>query len=278
VSGEAAAAARAEVAPGGVRVTVEKLNKWFGTNHVLRDLDLAVEPGETFVVIGGSGCGKTVLLKHLIGLLRQDTGRIFLDGHALDPGATRRRVRAAMVFQSSALFASFTVGENVGLWLREHRVADEATIRGIVAEKLALVGLAGTEALLPAALSGGMRKRVAIARALAIEPQLILYDEPTAELDPVMTDVIAELMVDLKRRLRVTALVVTHALGFGAFVGDRMGMLHGGRLIEMGPPAAILRSSHPVVRAFVSSQTRGLEGRPAAGREGGRAPLPEGGG
>ncbi len=261
-------------APGGIRVAVEKLNKWFGTTQVLRDLDLVVEPGETFVVIGGSGCGKTVLLKHLIGLLRPDTGRILVDGEVLDPAAPRRRVRSAMVFQSSALFASFTVGENVGLWLREHRVADAGTIRAIVAEKLALVGLGGGEGLMPAELGGGMRKRVAIARALAIGPQLILYDEPTAELDPVMTDVIAELIVDLKRRLRVTAIVVTHALGFGSFVGDRMGMLHEGRLVEVGPPAAIFRSANPVVRAFVSSQTRGLQGGPTPGRadllEGGR--------
>jgi phospholipid/cholesterol/gamma-HCH transport system ATP-binding protein len=150
-----------------------------------------------------------------------------------------------MVFQSAALFSSLTVGENVGLWLREHRVADDGTIERIVTEKLALVGLADKKHLMPSELSGGMRKRVAIARALATDPDLMLYDEPTAELDPVMTDHIAEEIVDLKGRFRITSVVVTHDLNMGCYVADRMGMLHEGR---------------PVVRAFITTQTKGMGG------------------
>ena len=237
----------------GVQVEVQRLNKFFGPNHVLRDLDLLVEPGETFVIFGPSGCGKSVLLKHIAGLLAPDAGRMLVDGEDLRTATGARRFRMAMVFQSSALFNSLSVGENVGLWLKEHRVCGPDEIARIVAEKLRLVGLAGTERALPSELSGGMKKRVSIARALAVEPHLILYDEPTAGLDPVLTEQIGHVIADLKQ-LKITAIVVTHDLHLAAAVADRMGMIHEGRLLESGPPARIWATANPVVRAFLSTQ------------------------
>ena len=239
----------------GVRIEVERLNKYFGPKHVLRDLTLTVEPGETFVIFGPSGCGKSVLLKHIAGLLTPDSGRIRVDGAEVLPGAGSQTFRLAMVFQSSALFNSLTVGENVGLWLKEHRICRSEEIRRIVAEKLRLVGLTGTEHARPAELSGGMKKRVSIARALAVDPHLILYDEPTAGLDPVLTEQIGAVVADLKQ-LKITAIVVTHDLNLAAAVADRLGMIHEGRLIETGTPSEIWATTNPVVRAFLSTQMK----------------------
>lgn len=238
----------------GVRVEVQRLCKRFGEKAVLQELELTVEPGETFVIFGPSGCGKSVLLKHIAGLVQPDGGRILLDGERLGAGGDRP-VRLAMVFQSSALFNSLTVGENVGLWLKEHRVCGPAEIARIVAEKLALVGLEGTERAMPAELSGGMRKRVSIARALAVNPRLLLYDEPTAGLDPVLTEQVGQVIAGLKR-LRITALVVTHDLNLGFAVGDRLGMMHGGRLIETGTPEAVRTTANPIVTAFIHTQMK----------------------
>ncbi len=243
----------------GVRVEVQRLNKSFGSHHVIRDLDLRVEAGETFVIFGPSGCGKSVLLKHITGLLRPDSGRILLDGQDVLASDGHPRVRMAMVFQSSALFNSLSVGENVGLWLKEHRICGREEIARIVAEKLHLVGLGGSEALMPSELSGGMRKRVSIARALAVNPRLILYDEPTAGLDPVLTEQIGHVIADLKK-LKITSIVVTHDLNLGFHVADRLGMIHEGRLIETGTPASVRATENPVVRAFLSTQTKVLEG------------------
>jgi phospholipid/cholesterol/gamma-HCH transport system ATP-binding protein len=240
----------------GVRIEVQRLNKFFGSHHVLRDLDLSVETGETFVIFGPSGCGKSVLLKHIPGLLTPDSGRILADGEDLHAEG-RRRFRMAMVFQSSALFNSLSVGENVGLWLKEHRICGPTEIAGIVAEKLALVGLAGQEHAMPAELSGGMKKRVSIARALAVTPHLILYDEPTGGLDPVLTEQIGHVIADLKQ-LKITSLVVTHDLNLGFAVADRLGMIHEGRLIEVGTPASIRATTNPVVQAFISTQMKVL--------------------
>ncbi len=246
-----------ERATPGVRVEVQRLNKFFGAHHVLRDLDLSVESGETFVIFGPSGCGKSVLLKHITGLLMPDSGRILVDGEDLQASEGRRRFRMAMVFQSSALFNSLSVGENVGLWLKEHRICGPTEIARIVGEKLALVGLTGTENALPSELSGGMKKRVSIARALAVNPHLILYDEPTAGLDPVLTEQIGHVIVELKQ-LRITSLVVTHDLNLGFAVADRLGMIHEGRLIETGTPASIRATRNPVVQAFISTQMKVL--------------------
>jgi phospholipid/cholesterol/gamma-HCH transport system ATP-binding protein len=239
----------------GVRVEVQRLDKFFGAHHVLRDLDLTVEPGETFVIFGPSGCGKSVLLKHITGLLTPDSGRILVDGEDLQAGDGRYRFRMAMVFQSSALFNSLSVGENVGLWLKEHRICSPAEIARVVAEKLALVGLTGTEHAMPSELSGGMKKRVSIARALAVNPHLILYDEPTGGLDPVLTEQIGHVIADLKQ-LKITSLVVTHDLNLGFAVADRLGMIHEGRLIEVGTPEGVRATTNPVVRAFISTQMK----------------------
>jgi len=240
----------------GVQVEVQHLSKSFGPKPVLRNLELTVERGETFVIFGPSGCGKSVLLKHIAGLLQPDSGRILIDGEEVSDGnGPARRFRMAMVFQSSALFNSLSVGENVGLWLKEHRRASAADIRRIVAEKLSLVGLAGSEDTMPSALSGGMKKRVSIARALAIAPNLILYDEPTAGLDPVLTEQIGHVIADLKR-LRITSLVVTHDLNLAAAVADRMGMISEGQLIEVGTPAQVWATKNPTVRAFLKTQTK----------------------
>ncbi len=240
----------------GVRVEVQHLSKSFGPKPVLRNLELTVERGETFVIFGPSGCGKSVLLKHIAGLLQPDSGRILIDGEEVSDGnGPARRFRMAMVFQSSALFNSLSVGENVGFWLKEHRRASAADIRRIVAEKLSLVGLIGSEDTMPSALSGGMKKRVSIARALAIAPNLILYDEPTAGLDPVLTEQIGHVIADLKR-LRITSLVVTHDLNLAATVADRMGMISEGQLIEVGTPAQVWATKNPTVRAFLRTQTK----------------------
>ena len=244
-----------ERATPGVRVEVQRLNKFFGTHHVLRDLDLQVDPGETFVIFGPSGCGKSILLKHITGLLTPDAGEILVDGEELHAGEVRRRFRMAMVFQSSALFNSLTVGENVGLWLKEHRICGPEEIARIVAEKLTQVGLGGTEKAMPAELSGGMKKRVSIARALAVSPHLILYDEPTGGLDPVLTEQIGHVIAELKQ-LEITSLVVTHDLNLGYAVADRLGMIHEGRLIQVGRPEEIRATANPVVRAFISSQMK----------------------
>jgi phospholipid/cholesterol/gamma-HCH transport system ATP-binding protein len=238
----------------GVRVEVQRLEKSFGGHPVLRGLDLRVEAGETFVIFGPSGCGKSVLLKHITGLLKPDAGRILVDGEDLTAEGPQR-FRMAMVFQSSALFNSLSVGENVGLWLKEHRVADAGGIARVVASQLERVGLAGLEAAMPAELSGGMKKRVSIARALAVSPNLILYDEPTAGLDPVLTEQIGKVIADLKQ-LRITSLVVTHDLNLGFAVGDRLGMIHEGRLVQVGTAAEIRATTNPVVRAFISTQMK----------------------
>jgi len=240
----------------GVRIEVQRLNKFFGSHHVLRDLDLRVDPGETFVIFGPSGCGKSVLLKLITGLLAPDSGRILVDGEDLHAEGLRR-FRMAMVFQSSALFNSLSVGGNVGLWLKEHRICGPAEIARIVGEKLALVGLAGQEDAMPSQLSGGMKKRVSIARALAVNPHLMLYDEPTAGLDPVLTEQIGHVIVDLKH-LKITSLLVTHDLNLGFAVADRLGMIHEGRLIEVGTPASIRATTNPVVQAFIHTQMKVL--------------------
>jgi len=163
-----------------------------------------------------------------------------------------------MVFQSSALFNSLTVGENVGLWMREHRIWDEARIRGIIAEKLTVVGLEGKEDLHTAELSGGMKKRVAIARSLAMEPELVLYDEPTAELDPITTDELAETIMSLREKTGNTTVIVTHDLNFALYLSDRIAMMHKGEIVEVGTPSQIRASSNPIVQRFIRTTTKGI--------------------
>lgn len=247
----------------GVQVIIRGLNKSFGSNHVLRDIDLAIEPGETFSIIGPSGTGKSVLLKHLVGLQRPDTGEIRIDGEDVfhEPGQeVSHSFRYSMVFQTSALFNSLTVGENIGLWLHEKQVFIPARIRRIIRDKLRLVGLGGKEELQVSELSGGMRKRVAIARSLAMNPDLILYDEPTAELDPVTTDELARVIENLKSKVDLTTIIVSHDLDFAMYLSDRVAMMHDGEIIEIGTPDEIRQSSNPIVRNFIYTKTKGLKG------------------
>ncbi|UFS72832.1 ABC transporter ATP-binding protein [Geomonas sp. RF6] len=246
----------------GVDIRISHLNKYFGSTHVLKDINLEIRSGETFCIIGPSGTGKSVLLKHIVKLETPDNGEIFIDGNPIfaQEKAPPRDYRYSMVFQSSALFNSLTVGENVGLWLREKRICKEQRIREIIREKLEMVGLVGTEGLRTSELSGGMKKRVAIARSLAMNPDLILYDEPTAELDPVTTDELANTILKLKESTKNTTVIVTHDLNFALYISDRIAMMHGGSIVEVGTPAEIKRSQNPVVRGFIYTTTKGIRG------------------
>jgi len=244
----------------GVGIRIEKLNKSFGDKQVLKDIDLEIFAGETFSIIGPSGTGKSVLLKHIVKLVEPDSGEIFIDNHPVfNPSEVEPpHYRYSMVFQSSALFNSLTVGENIGLWLREKRICKEVVIRQIIQEKLALVGLEGQGELKTAELSGGMKKRVAIARSLAMNPDLILYDEPTAELDPINTDELANTILKLKERTKNTTVIVTHDLNFALYISDRIAMISGGRIIEVGTPAEIKASQNSIVKTFINTTTKGI--------------------
>lgn len=237
--------------PPGLRLEVRGLAKSYNGQPVLRGLTFTVERGEVFVIMGPSGSGKTVLLKHLIGLETPDTGEILLEGEPMEPPETLSRHRVAMVFQSGGLLNSLTVGENVGLYLTEHRLKPPAEIRRIVAEKLALLGLEGTENRWPSELSGGMKKRVAIARALVVEPQLIFYDEPTSELDPLIAVTIGREIVRLNRDMGVTSVVVTHDRDLAFGIAHRIAVLHAGRFLALGTPAEVRAHPDPVVQQFL---------------------------
>jgi phospholipid/cholesterol/gamma-HCH transport system ATP-binding protein len=230
---------------------VRGLRKSFDGQEVLRGLDFDVRPGEIFVIMGPSGSGKTVLLKHLIGLEEPDAGEILIEGKPIQSPEVMSTYKMAMVFQSGALLNSLTVGENVGLYLTEHRLQPPEQIARIVAEKLEVVGLKGTEDKMPSDLSGGMKKRVAIARALVIEPQLILYDEPTSELDPLSAVVIAHEILHLQERIGVTSLVVSHdrELAFG--VADRIAVINQGRILTIGTAQEVQANTEPLVQQFL---------------------------
>ena len=236
-------------------IQVEGLTKSFGRQAVLRALDLEVPTGSITVVIGRSGGGKSVFLKHLIGLLRPDAGRVLVDGaeitglrgHDLD--AIRRRY--GVVFQGGALFDSMTCAENVAFPLREKLRLPRPEVGKRVDAALAQVGLDGMGAKYPAEVSGGMRKRVAIARALVTEPEIVFFDEPTTGLDPVLVNTIHQLIVELHRRHRFTAVMVSHEIPEIFAIADRVAMLHEGRIVEVGPPDAIQASANRVVRQFI---------------------------
>ena len=237
----------------GVGVQVCGLRKSFDGQEVLKGLDFDVRPGEIFVIMGPSGSGKTVLLKHVVGLEEPDAGEILIEGQPVQSPEVMSQYRMAMVFQSGALLNSLTVGENVGLYLSEHRLHPPEEIARIVAEKLEVVGLKGTEDKMPSELSGGMKKRVAIARALVIEPQLILYDEPTSELDPLSAVVIAQEIVHLKQRIHVTSLVVSHDRDLAFGVADRIAVIGQGRLLTIGSPEEVRRYPDPRVQEFLNA-------------------------
>jgi len=240
----------------GIRLEVRDLRKSFNGQPVLQGLTFAVGAAEVFVLMGPSGSGKTVLLRHLIGLSTPDAGEILIEGQPVGAPGLMERYRMAMVFQSGALLNSLTVAENVGLYLNEHRLKSPAEIARIVAEKLELLGLRGKEEMLPADLSGGMKKRVAIARALVIEPQLIFYDEPTSELDPLIAVTIGREILSLNQRLQVTSIVVTHDRDLAFGIADRMALLHEGRLLALGTPEEVQRSPDPLVQRFLKADFR----------------------
>ena len=242
-------------------IVVKQLEKKFGAKKVLNGLDLTITDGESLVIIGRSGCGKSVLLKHIIGLLKPDSGHIFIDERDItamkDAELNELRKRFGMVFQGAALFDSMTVAENVALPMREHSRMTEAAIRERVTEKLSMVGLEGVEDVHPASLSGGMKKRVGLARAMAIDPEFILYDEPTTGLDPIMADAINDLIRSLQRKLAITSVAVTHDMRSAYKIGDKIAMLHDGKIIYEGAPKEIQKCEDPVVCQFISGSASG---------------------
>jgi phospholipid/cholesterol/gamma-HCH transport system ATP-binding protein len=233
-------------------VTIEKLNKSFEGVPVLKDVSLAVRPGEIFVIMGPSGSGKSVLLKHVAGLESPTSGRVMIGEYdAADP-ATREHVRLALVFQAGALFNSMSVYDNLALYLREHRVDREAGIRERVMHALQILSLEKAVDQFPAELSGGMKKRVAIARALVMEPQLLLYDEPTSELDPVMSATISEIIATLREQTAVTTIVVSHDRNLALAIADRMAILMDGRIRATGKPDDFREPADPVIANFLN--------------------------
>ncbi len=228
---------------------------------VLRGVNLTIEKGKTFVIIGRSGCGKSVLLKHIIGILKPDKGRILIDGYDITRLDGKRlnelRKKFGILFQGSALFDSLTVEENVAFGLRRHTHLGQEEIRRIVKEKLKMVGLSGIEDLKPAELSGGMKKRVGLARAIAMEPEIVLYDEPTTGVDPIMGDAINGLIVELHDKLKITSIAVTHDMTSAYKIADRIAMLYEGKIIEVGSPEEIKNTKNPVVRQFITGAATG---------------------
>lgn len=242
-------------------IKVVNLWKKFDGLEVLKGIDLEIHPGETFVIIGQSGCGKSVFLKLLIGLLRPEEGEIYIDGMEMSQLDGKQlqevRMKFGMVFQNSALFDSLNVYENVSFGLSQHTSLAEELIEERVKKCLSLVGLEGIEEKMPAELSGGMRKRVAIARAIALNPKIILYDEPTSGLDPVVASAINSLINKLKREIKATSVVVTHDMKSAYQIADRIGMLYQGKIIQMGTPQEIESSQNPVVKQFVLGEPEG---------------------
>lgn len=242
-------------------IQIKDVHKSFRKNYVLRGVDLTIKKGETIVIIGRSGCGKSVLLKLIMGLMKPDEGKIFINGDDItfwnDNQLNKLRQRFGMLFQASALFDSMTVDENVGLGLREHTRLSEEQISQKVKEKLKLVGLSGVEEQKPAELSGGMKKRVGLARAIAMDPEYVLYDEPTTGLDPIMADVINELIICLRNSLSITSIAVTHDIVSAYKIADRIAMLYEGKIIFVGTPEEVRNTDNPVLRQFIEGSAEG---------------------
>jgi phospholipid/cholesterol/gamma-HCH transport system ATP-binding protein len=237
------------------------LHKAFGRQKVLDGVDLEIETGRTTVIIGRSGGGKSVLLKHMIGLIRPDRGQVLVDGTDISRLGERQlndvRKKFGMLFQEAALFDSMTVLDNVAFPLREHTRMGEAEIRDTVADRLRAVGLAGVEAKMPSELSGGMRKRVGLARAIAMRPEIVLFDEPTTGLDPVMTEAINRLIIDTQQAFRFTCVVISHDIQSIFEIGHRIAMLYEGKIIVKGTPEELRASRDPVITQFLSGSIEG---------------------
>lgn len=239
-------------------ISLRQLNITFGTHTVLDNIDLDVYRGETLAVLGPSGTGKSTVLRSMIGLLEPNGGQIFIqseDVSGLDEdGWNRLRMKMGMVFQYSALFDFLTVGENVAFGLRQHTDKSDEEIQGIVTQMLDLVGLPGTQDLYPAELSGGMKKRVGLARAIAVNPEIVLYDEPTAGLDPIMSRNISRLIKKTQEQLHVTSVLVTHDMQSAFYAADRVAMLYEGHIVAIGTAEEMKNSTNPIVKAFIEGR------------------------
>jgi phospholipid/cholesterol/gamma-HCH transport system ATP-binding protein len=244
-----------------IHIACRDVHKRFMLKRVLKGVDLIINPGETLVIIGQSGCGKSVLLKHLVGLITPDRGHIYVDGEDITHFRRKKlfemRMRFGMVFQGSALFDSLTVGENVGLAIREHTDKSDEEVAEICEQKLGMVGMQGVVGKSPAELSGGMKKRVSLARAIAMEPECVLYDEPTTGLDPIMADVINNLIIKLNDELDITSVVVTHDIASAYKVADRIAMLHNGKIIFSGTPDEVRNTDNETVEQFIKGHAEG---------------------
>jgi phospholipid/cholesterol/gamma-HCH transport system ATP-binding protein len=242
-------------------IRIEDLHKSFNNHKVLDGLSLNIEKGKTTVIIGRSGCGKSVLLKHIMGILKPDKGRIFIDNQDITAFGEKKlnslRLRMGMVFQSSALFDSLSVGDNVGFALIEHQRLPREEVVKRVRESLAMVGLSGIENLMPAELSGGMKKRVALARAICIKPEIIIYDEPTTGVDPITADAINELIKSLHDKLKVTSIAVTHDMKSAYKIAHMIAMLYRGKIIACGTPEELNSTKDPIVYQFINGLSTG---------------------
>ena len=238
-----------------VGVKIENLKRSFGDNYVLRGVVLDIKPGETVVILGKSGSGKSVLMRHIIGLECPDAGHIYVAGEDINNPDFKKNHVIAMVFQSSALFNSLSVSENVALYLREHKIfADESEVKKIVSSALDIVGLQDKDDVMPSQLSGGMKRRVAAARALVMNPDIILFDEPTAGLDPMLTRTMGDLICDLKNKVEITQIIVTHDIDLAFYVADRIAILNEGRILEVGTPEQIRTSVNSATIDFIKPQ------------------------
>lgn len=242
-------------------IRIEGVEKSFGRNHVLRGVNLEIQNGETLTIMGGSGTGKSVLIKHIVGLLKPDKGDVFIDDknitHMNEDELFQVQKKFGYLFQGAALFDSLTVGENIAFGVLNLR-PDMKNLKDVIIEKLSLVGLRPEVAnLKPAELSGGMKKRVGLARAIAYEPDIILYDEPTTGLDPIMSDVINDLILGLQKKLGVTSVVVTHDMTSAYKISNRMAMLYEGRIVSIGTPTEIRNTTNPLVKQFVTGSSQG---------------------
>lgn len=244
-------------------IELQHLRKAFGRNVVLNDVSISIPKGQSLVIIGASGTGKSVLLKTMVGLLKPDSGEVWFDNTRIDTLSARelpvQRKRFGFLFQMGALFDSLDVEENIAFPLREHTKKSDAEITKIVSEKLAMVSLPTVQKKMPAELSGGQKKRVALARAIALDPEVMLYDEPTTGLDPVRSDVINQLIIKLQKELRVTSITVTHDMHSAFKIGDRIVMLNEGKIIIDGTPSEIQASTIPIVRQFITGEANELE-------------------
>ncbi len=237
-----------------VRVDVDRLSKNYGSQRVLIDVSFEVKPGEIFTIMGHSGSGKSVLLRHIAGLESPTSGSVKINGEDPQLPETRDRFAVALVFQSGALFNSLNVYDNLALYPMEHRICPKPEIRDRVMRALKILSIENAVNKFPSELSGGMKKRVAIARALVMEPQLILYDEPTSELDPLMSATIAEIIATLKDQIQVTTIVVSHDRDLALTISDRIAILHQGKLWAVEKPAELKATQDPVIRNFLNPQ------------------------